>query len=216
MDKKIKVAALVENHPYDVVSFQKMLESFTDCECYVQPVDLFVQDEDNRDSYDTVLYFSMNWDPPAPDTHLYKYLTENMGETKQGIIILHHALLSFQEMDLYTDVCGLKMRGAGGLFRYTQNETVNTYIADKEHFITKGLEDFAVVDEAYIMGEPEEEGNHTLLTTDNPNSIQTIGWTRQYKNSRVFTYASGHDDVAWSNESFRTILHRGIQWTANL
>lgn len=44
MDRRFKVAVLVECHPYDIVNFQKMLWSFEDCDCYVQPFDLFIQD----------------------------------------------------------------------------------------------------------------------------------------------------------------------------
>lgn len=44
-ERKIKVAVLVENDPYDVVAFQDMLDSLEDCRCIVQPIDLFVQDE---------------------------------------------------------------------------------------------------------------------------------------------------------------------------
>jgi len=45
MSNVLKAAVLVENHPYNVIGFQEMLDSFTDCKCYVQPVDLFVQDD---------------------------------------------------------------------------------------------------------------------------------------------------------------------------
>lgn len=40
MDGKSKVAVLVEGHPYDVVSFQNILWSFEDCDCFVQPLDV--------------------------------------------------------------------------------------------------------------------------------------------------------------------------------
>ena len=56
MADPIQTAVLVENHPYNVVEFQKMLDSFSGCKCYVQPVDLFVQDDDNRKKYDKSSY----------------------------------------------------------------------------------------------------------------------------------------------------------------
>jgi len=216
MGKKIQVAVLVENHPYDVVNFQKMLDSFTDFECYVQPVDLFVQDEDNKSKYDTVLWYNINWDPPAKDSHLRGYMENEIGGTKQGIILLHHALLNFQKWELYTEVSGVRLRGADGLFKYTQNQTVNEHILDSSHPITSGVADFTIIDETYIIGEPEEPGNEILITTDNETSIKNIAWTRKYKNSKVFCYASGHDNNAYADESFRTIIHNAIMWTANL
>jgi type 1 glutamine amidotransferase len=214
MDQKLQIAVLTENHPYDVIGFQKMLDSFTDCACYVQPLDLFVQDTDNRQRYDAVLWYNMNWDPPKDGSVLRKYMEEELGTNKQGIVLLHHALLSFQDWEAYTEVCGLRHRGAGGLFKYAQNQAVRECIADPSHPITAGLSPFTITDETYTIGEPEEAGNHTLLTTDNPTSIKQLAWTRQYKTSRVFCYASGHDNKVYADENFRLVLHRGIQWTA--
>ena len=212
--KKLQVAVLVENHPYDVVSFQKMLDSFTHCDCFVQPIDLFVQDEDNRDNYDVVLWYNMNWNPPEEGTVLRKYMEESIGTTKQGIVLIHHALISFQDWDVYTDVCGLRHRGAGGLFKYHQNTTVNEHIADDQHPITEGMKDFTVIDEAYTFGEPEEAGNRILITTESKPGIKNLAWTRQYKNSRVFCYASGHDNAVYADENFRKIVGRALSWAA--
>ncbi|MCL2703370.1 MAG: ThuA domain-containing protein [Defluviitaleaceae bacterium] len=214
MCDKLQVAVIVENHPYDVVNFQRMLGSFTDCDCYVQPFDLFAQDEDNKGKYDTVLYYSMNWDCPPQDSPIYKYMENELGNTGQGIILLHHALLSFQKWDIYTEVSGVRLRGADGLFRYTQNQIVKEHILDTGHPITVNIPDFTITDETYIMGEPDEPGNLILITTDNPDSIKNIAWTREYKKSRVFCYASGHDNRAYADNNFRRILHNAILWTA--
>jgi trehalose utilization protein len=215
MGTDLQVAVLVENHPYDVVGFQKMLDSFAGCDCFVQPVDLFVQDRDNRNNYDVVLWYNINWDPPKTDGALRKYLENEIGATKQGIVLLHHALLNFQDWDLYTDICGLRHRG-GATFKYTQNQTVREHIADTNHPITKGLTDFSVVDETYTIGEPEEPGDHVLITTDTETSIKNLAWVRQYKNSRVFCYASGHDNRVYADENYRKIVYRGLHWAAGI
>jgi trehalose utilization protein len=209
----LEAAVLVENHPYDVVGFQRMLNSFTDCNCYVQPVDLFVQDEDNRKKYGVVLWYNINWDPPKEDEVLYKYFENEIGRTTQGIVLIHHALLNFQNWDLYTEVCGLRQRGAGS-FKYTQDQAVNEHILDPDHPITRGVADFRVTDETYAIGEPEEPGNHILITTDNSTSMKNLAWTRQYKNSRVFAYASGHDNRVYADENYRRVVHQGLLWAA--
>lgn len=214
MSDKLQIAVLVENHPYDVVGFQKMLDSFQDCECYVQPIDLFVQDEVNKAKYDVVLWYNMNWNAPEADSVIRKYMENEIGNTKQGIVLLHHALLTFQDWDVYTEVCGLRHRGAGGLFKYTQNQTVKETIVDETHPITKGLSGFNLVDETYTIGEPEEAGNEILISTDNETSIKNLAWTRQYKNSRVFCYASGHDNKVYADENFRRVLYNGLLWAA--
>jgi type 1 glutamine amidotransferase len=209
----LKIAVLVENHQYDVMEFQHMLDSFSDCKCYVQPVDLFVQDE-NRGKYNTVLWYNINWDPPKEGGFLEKYLENEIGTTEQGIVLIHHALLNFQNWEPYTEICGLKERGANVGFKNTHDETVNTHILDTDHPITKGIADFTLIDETYQIGEPEEPGNTILITTDNKISMRNLAWTRQYKKSRVFCYASGHDGKVYKDENYRIIINRALRWTA--
>lgn len=215
MNKKRQVAVLVENHPYDIVRFQEMLNSFECCDCFVQPFDLFVQDDENRDNYDVVLWYNMNWDEPDGNSVLRKYMEESIGSTKQGIVLLHHALLTFQGWDRYTEISGVSNRG-GSTFKYFQNETVAQHIIAPDHPIVKGVSDFSVIDEAYAIGEPDQPGNEILITTDNKVSVKNIAWTRQYKNSRVFCYASGHDNCTYADENFRKVVLQGLKWAAGV
>lgn len=212
MEKKIQVAVIVECHPYDIVNFQKMLWSFEDCECYVQPFDLFIDDEKNRDAYDCVLYYNMSLPLPEEGSERKRYLEKQLGRTGQGIILMHHALLSFPKWELYTDVSGVNIR-CEEQFKYHQNEEVNQHIVARNHPIVTGIEDFTIVDETYEIGEPEESGNEILIETDNSSGIRKIAWTRTYKNSRVFCYASGHDNAVYGDENFRRIMHQAIHWT---
>ena len=140
-------------------------------------------------------------------------LEEQFGQKGQGIILLHHALLSFPKWELYTEASGVKVR-CEEQFQYHQNETVSQHILVKEHPITAGIEDFTVVDETYEIGEPEEDGNEILIETDNKSGIKKIAWTRDFRNSRVFCYASGHDDAVYADENFRRIMHQAIRWTS--
>jgi trehalose utilization protein len=211
---KLQIAVLVEEHPYDVAGFQRMFNSFTDFDCFTQPLDLFVQDDENRSRYDAVLWYNIHWDEPLPDSRVRRYLETEAGRAGQGIVLLHHALLNYQDWDLWTEMCGLRHRGSGGLFKYTQGETVRQYIADPSHPVTREVSGFTVVDETYIIGEPEEPGNHILITTDNETSIKRLGWTRQFRESRVFCYASGHDNRVYGDGNFRRILRQGIRWAA--
>lgn len=216
MKNKLKVAVLVEVHPYDIVNFQRMVSSFEDCECYIQPVDLFVQDNENNGAYDVVVYYNMNLPTPAEGSPLRRYLEEKLGSTSQGILLLHHGLLSFPAWDLWTDVSGVEVRCVDGIFEYHQNETVEYLFVNNSHPILSGAEPCTLRDETYIMGEPVVSGNNILIQTNNANCIKNIAWTRQYKKSKVFCFASGHDNSAYGNENFRRILHNGILWCANV
>ena len=213
MDNELMVAVLVENHPYDVVGFQQMLDSLTGCKCFVQPIDLFVQDELNRDKYDVVLWYNMNWNEPAEGSVLRDYVENILGSTGQGIVLLHHALLSFQGWQKYTDVCGVSDRG-GDHFQYHQNETVRQFILAVDHPIIRDVSGFTVVDETYSIGEPDCNDNMVLIHTNNQSGIKNIAWVRQYRESRVFCYASGHDNKVYADPGFRKVLLNGIRWAA--
>ena len=90
---------------------------------------------------------------------------------------------------------------------------MRAYITDQTHPITKDMSDFSLIDETYIIGEPESEGNTVLMTTDNARSIKNLAWTRTYKNSRVFCWASGHDGLSYGDDRFRRIVRNGILWS---
>jgi type 1 glutamine amidotransferase len=93
------------------------------------------------------------------------------------------------------------------------NQTVHVEIADPGHPITAGLKPWEMIDETYVTDDADD-ASQILLTTDHPQSMRTIAWTRSYGSSRVFCYQSGHDGPAFANPSFRTVLARGIQWVA--
>jgi len=211
---KIQVAVLVENHEYDVVSFQHMLDSFADCACYVQPLDLFVRDEVNRDQYDTVLWYNMNIPIPDKGTTLRDYMENKLGTTGQGIVLVHHALLCFKRWDLFTDVSGVSVRLEDGMFSYHQNTPVKCVIRDSNHPVTQSLGGFDIIDETYTIGEPDQPGNDLLITAECTVGIKNIGWARTYKNSRVFVTASGHDNQVYANASYRRLIHNAIRWTS--
>ena len=72
-----------------------------------------------------------------------------------------------------------------------------------------------MVDETYTMVDAET-GSDILFTAAHPQSMRTIGWTRQHRNARVFCLQSGHDNQTWQNTNFREILERGIHWIARM
>jgi hypothetical protein len=69
------------------------------------------------------------------------------------------------------------------------------------------------VDETYTMADAGK-GSDILFRMDHPQSMKTIGWTRQFKKSRVFCTESGHDNQTWANPSFWEVLLRGIRGCA--
>ena len=187
--------------------FQAAFRSMPDVEAYPQDLDNFVADLGGvRDAYDVLVFY--NFHRPAPDERTAAAL-ESLGETSQGIVVLHHAILAFPEWPRWSEICGIDER----TFGYHMNQRVPVHVADPAHPITAGLTDWELPDETYTMGSADE-GSRVLLTTDHALSMRTLAWTRRFGKSRVFCFQSGHDNDAYADPGFRTVLHRGIRWAA--
>jgi type 1 glutamine amidotransferase len=211
MDKKLKAAIITEFHPIDMIEFHKLFWGFEEFDCYIQSFDMFVTDEKNRETYDVVVYYNMSRPMLAEDHKIRKYLEEKLGSTRQGILLLHHGILCYPGWNIWTELTGIDERK----FKYHWDQTVRYDIVNQEHPITKGLRPFAMIDETYVMDDPDESLICPLIQADHPLSMKNIAWTRQYKNSRVFSYVSGHDDTVYNDVHFKEILRRGMLWCSN-
>ena len=210
MSEKLKVAVVTEWHPIDVINFHTLFNSFgNEFEIYIQALETIATDELNMDKYDTVVFYNLSLGNPEEGTAVRSFSEKHLGSTKQGIFLLHHGMLSYSQWPLWNDITGLKSRS----FKYHWDQTVRFDIKDSAHPITQGMRPFAMIDETYTMNEPDDDCQ-VLITADHPLSLNSIAWTREYKESRVFCYASGHDDFAYRDQNFKEIVRRGILWTA--
>lgn len=214
MSEMINLAVITGGKSHDVIGFQKLFRSFDGINCYIQHIDDFASSSEFiRDHYDVVLFFFMMLDGPSDEglpgySGKPKSAIEHLGQTDQGIVVLHHALLAYPEWPLWDEIVGMKERR---LSNYQHDEEITIQVTDIDHPITRGLSDWTMMDETYLM--PNAGGdNQILLKTDHPGNMKTIAWTRRLQANRVFCLQSGHDRQAWENEIFKTILRRGIEW----
>lgn len=218
----IKTAVVTGGHAFDVPGLHALFRSASGAlphlpgvEAYIQHMDDFASSpQEVRDGYDVVLFYIMLMEGPTDDGLPWyqgkpKAALEHLGETEQGIFVLHHAILAYPKWDVWRDIVGIADRSFG--FHYGQRLRIQ--VADPGHPITQGLADWEMVDETYTM-QDAGEGSQVLLTADHPLSMRTIAWTRQHKNARVFCFQSGHDDQAFAHPSFRAVIGRGIHWLA--
>jgi type 1 glutamine amidotransferase len=213
---KVKTAVISGRHPYDVPAFQHLFRSIEGIDFYPQHLEDFVADVGKvRTQYDVLIFYNFHQDTPTAQKEWGNTSTlevfEQLGETPQGILVLHHALLAWKQWPLWNEVTGVSQRSFG----YYPQQALHVQIADPAHPITQGMRDFDLVDETYTMPDAQpENGNHILLTVEHPRSMRTLGWTRQYRQSRVLCWESGHDGVTFANPNFRTLMARGIHWLA--
>ena len=133
-----------------------------------------------------------------------KDMLEMLGETNQGVLVLHHALLAFRQWNFWSNLVGIAERGMG----YHHDQTIQVDIANPDHPITHGLHPWTMTDETYTINNATSQNNDILLTTHHPQSMHTLAWTRQFKQARVFCYQSGHNHTAFNDPNFRAVLQR--------
>jgi len=207
---QLQVAVITGGHSFDLIEFHQLFRSYADLDVYIQHLEDFASSpQEVRDGYDALVFYFMPREGP-PEGGTPRRALERLAETGQGLVILHHALLAYPDWPLWAEVVGL---ADAHTFDYYHDEAMNVYPTGVEHPITAGLSPWTIVDETYDMVDAGE-GSEVLLTTDHLKSMKTIGWTRAFGRSRVFCFELGHDHVAWEEPNFRTVLERGILWSA--
>jgi type 1 glutamine amidotransferase len=93
-------------------------------------------------------------------------------------------------------------------------------IADREHEITRGLDDFRMRSEQYYMH--VDPSNHVLATTVfEPASapwvsgvVMPVAWTRRHGEGRVFYSSLGHQPADLAVREAGELWRRGMVWAA--
>lgn len=214
----LKVAVITGGHHYHVPAFHQLFRELPGIDAYIQHMaDYVASPPDVRQEYDVLVFYThlrgelvdLGLAPGRQDT--VRSVLESLGTKKPGIIVLHHSVLAFPGWTIWDDIVGLADRN---LKTYSHNETIAYHITDSNHPICAGLADWTMNDETYLMADAGGE-NHILITTEHPQSMTTLAWTHEYKQSRVFCVQGGDDQSAWCNENFRTLLTQGVQWCAS-
>lgn len=206
---EMKVGVITGSHFFDVPNFHKLFRRFDGMDVYIQNMEDFAtSSKENRQYYDVLVFYHMIMQTPVEGDCFHAAINE-FGTTDQGLLVLHHSILAYPEWSIWNEIVGVEKRG----FEFFDGQDIHIDVANPDHPITERISGWEMVDETYTMDEPGE-GSQVLLTADHPNSMKSIAWTRQYKNSRVFCFQSGHDNKTWENPSFAEVLERGIQWCA--
>jgi len=211
----LSVAVITGGHSFDVTNFHKLFRTLPDIDAYIQHIDDFAtSSEAVRDSYDVLLFYIMMMDGPTNDLPGFRgkplRALERLGQTGQGIVIMHHGLLAYPQWQPWHELVGIQDRSLHG---YSHDERLALHVADPTHPITHGLQDWTLTDETYHMADAGAD-SQILLTVEHAASMSTVAWARQYGQSRVFCLQLGHDKQAWTDSNFRTVLSRGVAWSA--
>ncbi len=213
-DNELRVAVVTGGHSFDAIRFERLFRGIDGIDAYVQSLENWADDVMGvRDDYDVTVFYNMHTETPTVDEpwphHKVRSALEDLGRTERGILMLHHAIVAFPDWPHWSELVGIPSRNADA----AAGLDLTIDVADTAHPIAAGLESFEIVDETYDMNDAGD-GNRVLLTIDHAKSAKTVAWTRRHRNAPVLCLQLGHDNEAWSNPNFRTILERGIRWLA--
>lgn len=213
----MSIAVVTGAHPIDVRRFQDTLKGATERVCHFQSLYEFCTDSaEARHSYEAIVFYHWHLDTPEIEPEEWwkrgtREALEDLG-SGQGIVMLHHSIVAFPAWETWDELCGFTGRGD---FSYHQDQIVPVSVVDADHPITRGLSDFVIEDEVYLMKSPQPHEVTPLLMADHPLSMSTIGWTHEYGESRVFSLQLGHGPTAYGNSSFQRVLRNAIDWVVS-
>jgi len=220
--EKIRVLFIYGGHEFDEPALYGMFDSYADITYdkaeMPNALDLLVPGLEEK--YDCLVMY---------DSYTFPFTTEQTERFKAllrrgiGLVVLHHSVWGFNGWADFANITGCQYFFEDGNVingvkcvksTWADGQTMNIRIADKNHPITAGIDDFTMVDEVYGQGYLHPDV-HVLWTTDHPKSDKAIAWTWKYGNSPVFTTLQGHDAQAYNNPNFSRTVQQAIQWTAN-
>ena len=164
--------------------------------------DLSALEAPKLDPYDVVVfYYTVGTITDAQKNGLLNFVASG-----KGFVGIHSAADSFRDCPEYRAMIG------GWFVTHPHYRQYQVSVVDPEHPITKGLEEFFVTDEQYILDyDPRVK---VLCSALWKGQAMPVAWTKSWGKGRVFYLALGHDPQACRDDNFRLLLERGTLWAA--
>jgi len=163
--------------------------------------------------YDVIVMYDFSRDLDEPRRKNLREYVEQGG----GIVVLHHALLDYQDWKWWTE------EAVGGSYRLTRNgDQPSSTVKDRQkmsvtpetrHPITSEITPFQVVDESYkrMWFSPKIT---PLLSTDELSSDRHLAWVGPTAGYRVVAIQLGHGPEIFGQPAYRKLVHNAIRWAA--
>lgn len=191
---------------------REALESTGRFEVRVSDAPSILESKPTLDDYGVIVFTLYNRNLPPISAEAQKNLLDFVKGGK-GFYVQHLASASFKDWEEFGKLCGRHwVMGKSG---HGPRSVFRSKVADREHPITRGIDDFDIDDELYAKLQGDEE-IHVLVTADSDWSGHTepLVFTRPYGKGRVVQNAFGHDAKAILNPAVRQLVARGVEWAA--
>ena len=213
-DKRIKVLLVTGGHGFEVESFFKIFAdnpeiTYTAAK-HGKAADVY--DRDDLLTYDVAVLYDM----PKTITDEQKTKFRGLLQKGTGLVVLHHALVSYPDWPEYEALIGGGYSQAdekSGKAGYQHDVDIPVQIVANDHPITRGLADFMIHDEIY-WGFRVGPNVVPLLKTTQPKSGNPIAWVNPHEKNRVVYLQLGHGPTAYEHPQYRELVARSIRWAA--
>ncbi len=217
---KVRVLLTSGGHGFQQEPFYGMFDAMQDVE-YTKmqmPQDADLLKPGLEDDYDCIVMYDMC--KPGITPQQQQAFVALLGKGI-GVVSLHHNLGGHAKWDEFRKIIGGKFVFAdceidGKSYKKTpwsHDEHLKITVVDKKHPITRGIDDFEILDETYGRFYVAK-GVKVLLKTDHPKNNPEVAWTTKYGKSPVCYLMLGHDANAYNNPIYRRLLHQAIRWAA--
>jgi type 1 glutamine amidotransferase len=210
--KPVRALVITGGHDHET-SFYGLFDRYKDLGRVPVAASTTAFQNDLRSKYDVVIMYDFSRDLDEKG----KKNLRDFVESGKGVVVLHHALLNYQKWNWwYQDAVGgsYRLSREGEIPSSTvKNDQDMLITPEGSHPITAGLSPFHVVDETYgrMWISPSV---HPLLSTNNPNSTQTVAWISPLAGAKVVAIQLGHGPAIFGHPSYRALVHNAILWTA--
>jgi uncharacterized protein len=213
---KLKVLVFTGGHGFDRESFFEVFRQNPDI-IFAEakhPKNADGYERDDLLTHDVIVLYDM----PKAITEAQKAKFLSLFDKGIGVVVLHHALVSYQHWPDYERIIGGRYPeedGKSGAVTeqvgWQHDVDVPVVIVAKDHPITAGLKDFVINDEIY-WGFRVGPDVMPLLTTTHPKSGKPLMWTRTEGKSRLVYLQLGHGPSAFKDSNYRHLVARSIRW----
>jgi type 1 glutamine amidotransferase len=161
--------------------------------------------------YDVIVLHFYNLTPLRHQAEAQKNLAQFVAGGK-GLVVLHLACGAFATWPEYSDLAG---RVWDRKTYHDPRGPFNVKIVDREHPITRGMDDFQTDDELYVC----QTGDKKMDVLATARSKMTgkeysMASAMSYGKGRVFNTPLGHDGKAIAMPGPTKLLQRGVLWAA--
>jgi type 1 glutamine amidotransferase len=213
--KQLNVMVVAGGHSFDTTEFVEMFSAMDEI-----TFDTVMQPRANRmiaagetGQYDVIVFYDMWSEADSAVRAGYQRLLEK----GIGMVFLHHALAGYQQWVEYANIIGGKYHtpesyADSSMHSGFQHDIeMDVTVVRKDHPVTRGMQDFSILDEGYSNIEVKSDVM-VLLTTDHPASSAEIGWVTTYRNSKLVYLMPGHDKQAYVNPNYRKLIANSIEF----